>query len=415
MSTELSSPISQHLARVQELTKPVLEFLTQSVWARRKDEPGIADFVVGNPHDMPLPGFVVALRRQLEPRSPDWFAYKLSERAAQELVANNLSAGDAGDEFDPDDIFMTTGAFAGLAIVLKTILDPGDEVIYISPPWFFYGTLIASEGGVPVRVEADPADFDLDVSAIANAITPRTRAIIVNSPNNPTGRIYPPATLARLADELERASERNGRAIYLLSDEAYRRIVFDNATFHSPATFYPRSFVVYTYGKQLLTPGQRLGYVALPPSMPEAERERLRPAITLSQIMCGFAFPNALLQHALPELESMAIDTGQIQRKRDRLVEGLRSIGYQIHAPQGTFYLLPRAPIADDFAFFELLAQRDVFVLPGTAVELPGYFRISLTATEPMIDHALPVFAEAFAHFSRTNGTHTGRGAQVRG
>jgi aspartate aminotransferase len=396
--------VSRRIAALQGLTRPLLDFFTRSTWAQRAGTPGVADFVVGNPHEMPLPGFVDALRRQVEPRTPDWFAYTMSAPNAQHVVAASLSARRGGEPFDPSDIFMTSGAFAGLTVLLKTLLDPSDEVIFLSPPWFFYEALIVGEGGVPVRVRANPPNFDLDLAAIAEAITPRTRAIIVNSPNNPSGRIYPAATLTALADLLRRASERIGHTIYLLSDEAYSRIVFDGRSFPSPADFYPSSIIVYTYGKTLLTPGQRLGYLALPPGMPAPEREALRPAITLAQVVSGYAFPNALLQHAVADLDKLSIDVEQLQRKRDHLVAGLRNIGYELQMPEGTFYLLPRSPIADDIRFVEVLAERDVFVLPGAAVELPGFFRISLTATDEMIERALPLFAAAFESVAKRTG-----------
>jgi aspartate aminotransferase len=194
------------------------------------------------------------------------------------------------------------------------------------------------------------------------------------------------------------ASQRFGRTIYLLSDEAYRRIVYDGREYRSPAEFYPHTFVLYTYGKTLLTPGQRLGYIALPPTMPG--REQLRMAITTAQILTGYAFPNALLQHALGDLERLSIDIGQLQRKRDRLVAALRDSGYELHAPEGTFYLLPRSPLADDLAFIEMLAERDIFCLPGSVVEMPGYFRVSLTANEAMIERAIPGFAAAMQQAS---------------
>src|SRR5262249_12384139 len=223
--------------------------------------------------------------------------------------------------------------------------------IFVSPPWFFYEALISARGARPVRVKMDPATFDLDLAAIAAAITERTRAILVNSPNNPTGKIYPPETLAGLARVLTEASSRIGHTIYLLSDEAYSRIIYDGRQFHSPSTYYPNTFVLYTYGKTLLTPGQRLGYIALPPAVPE--RELLRPAVLTSQIVTGYAFPNALLQHALPDLERLSIDVAQLQRRRDRMVAALHEIGYNLHSPEATFYLLPRAPLADDEAFIE--------------------------------------------------------------
>jgi aspartate aminotransferase len=390
-----ATTVSRKNQALQDLTAPVVSFLTGSTWARRKGEPGLADFVVGNPQEVPLPGFVDALREQIEPRANDWFAYQMNDPGACAVVASSLSERLGGAPFDPDDILMTTGAFAGLSVALKTLIDPGDEVIFVSPPWFFYETLIAAEGGVPVRIRVRPPRFDLDVTDIAAAITERTRAVVINSPNNPTGRIYPAGTLRALAAVLERASVEHGRRIYLVSDEAYSRIVFDGRQFVSPTRYYPWSVLIYTYGKTLLTPGQRLGYIALPPEMPSGDRELLRGALTLSQIVTGYAFPNALLQHALPDLEPLSIDIAALQRKRDRLVGALREVGYEVGVPEGTFYLLPKAPVADDLAFVEELAARDVFVLPGAAVELPGYFRVSLTATDEMIEQALPVFAAA--------------------
>jgi aspartate aminotransferase len=244
-----------------------------------------------------------------------------------------------------------------------------------------------------VRVKIDPHTFDLDLEAIGRAITPRTRGILVNSPNNPTGKIYPARTLEGLAHRLTEASARNGRAIYLFSDEAYSRILFDGRAYLSPTAFYPNSFLLYTYGKTLLTPGERLGYVALPPAMPD--RLALRQALLLAQVITGYAFPNTLLQHALGDIEELSIDIPHLQYKRDRMVAALREMGYEVHVPEGTFYLLPRSPLADDEAFINLLAEYDTFCLPGTAVEMPGYFRISLTANDEMIDRALPGFAAA--------------------
>lgn len=383
---------SQRVERIQAAVEPVLAFLTQSTWAERQGDSTICDFVVGNPHEMPLPEFTAALGRWSVPQNKDWFAYKMSEPTARAVVANSLRER-RGLPFAEEDIAMTTGAFAALAVVLGAIVDPGDEVIFISPPWFFYEALIVANGGTPVRVRCDLATFDLDLEAIAAAITERTRAIIVNSPNNPTGKIYPPATLEGLAGILRAASERLGREIYILSDEAYSRIIYDDRPYISPTQFYPNTFLLYTYGKTLLTPGQRLGYIALPPTMPN--RDEMRAAIQASQVMMAYAYPNALLQHALPDLEQLSIDITHLQHKRDRMVAALGAMGYEVDAPEGTFYLLPKAPQPDDLAFIERLAAHNVFCLPGTVVELPGYFRISLTANDDMIERGLPGFAAA--------------------
>jgi aspartate aminotransferase len=241
-----------------------------------------------------------------------------------------------------------------------------------------------------VQANLPPPDFELDLDAIAAGITDRTRAIIVNSPHNPTGRIYSAESLEALAQLLTRESQRRGRPIYLISDESYRRIVFGDAQFVTPARFYPHTLIVYTYGKTLLTPGQRVGYVAWSPAMPQPDV--LRAAFFAVQLGMGFAFPNALLQHALADLERLSIDVKQLERKRDRMVEALRALGYEVQVPDGTFYLIPRSPIPDDVALMDRLAELDVFVLPGILCDLPGYFRISLTATEEMIERSLAAF-----------------------
>ena len=389
-----SQIVSRRIAAIHAAT-PVLEFLTASFQARRQNEPGVANFLFGNPHEMPLPGFVEALRHWSVPQDKDWFAYKFNDPKAQAAVAAVLRER-RNVPFDPVDIFLTNGATGGLAITLGAVVDPGDEVVFISPPWFFYEAFIVGAGGVPVRAKIDPTTFDLDVDAIAAAFSPRTRAVIVNSPHNPTGKLYPPETLQRLSAALTAASERNSRPIYLLSDEAYSRIVFDGRPYHSPTAFYPRSFLIYTYGKTLLTPGQRLGYIALPPSMPD--REQMHGALALSQLVSGFAVANALLQHALADVEALSIDIAHLQQKRDRLVGALKGMGYEVHVPEGTFYLLPKSPWADDRAFADLLLTHDILVLPGTWVELPGYFRISLTANDEMIERSLPGFAAAWEY-----------------
>jgi aspartate aminotransferase len=316
----------------------------------------------------------------------------MNEPQSQEVVAESLRKRN-GIAYQPGDIFMTTGAFSALAICLTAVVNPGDEVIFLSPPWFFYETLILGAGGIPVRVKVDAKTFDLDLVAIQAAITDKTRAIIVNSPNNPTGRIYSPQILAELARLLTSAQKRTQRPIYLLSDESYNRIVFDGNVFNSPTAFYPYSFLIYTYGKTLLTPGQRIGYIAMPPEMPE--RETMRGALLTAQFTLGWPFPNAIMQYALPELEQLSIDIPHLQRKRDRMVKALGEMGYDLHTPEGTFYLMPRSPLADDLAFTRLLMKHKIYCLPGAAFEMPGYFRISLTANDEMIERSLPGFEAA--------------------
>ncbi len=373
--------------------EPFMRFFNGPIWARNA-EPGVANFAVGNPQEMPLPAYVDALTRWLPPQDKDWFAYKLSEPKSRATVARTL-AGLTGLDWDPDDVFMTNGGFAALATTFRAIVEPGDEVVFLSPPWFFYEILILAAGGVPVRLPLEAPAFDLDPAAVEAAITPRTRAVLVNSPHNPSGRIYGLDALRELGTVLARASERIGHTIHLVSDEPYNRIVFDGRRFHSPAEAYPGTIVTYSYGKTLLAPGMRIGYVAVPPTSPD--REALREAMFIAQIASGYAFPNALLQHAIEDIEQLSIDIGALERRRDRLVPALRDIGYETTMPEGTFYVMARSPIADDEAFAARLADLGVLVLPGSVVELPGWFRISLTASDAMVDTGIPGFRAAFA------------------
>ena len=177
-----------------------------------------------------MPAYVDALARALTPQDKDWFAYKMSEPRSRATVARTLTSR-TGLEYDPLDIQMTNGGFAALAVTLRAIVEPGDEVIFLSPPWFFYELLIVAAGGTAVRLKLDPPGFDLDPGAIAAAITPQTRAIIVNTPHNPSGRVYPAADLAAIGALLESASQQNGRTIHLIADEPYNRILFDGRTF----------------------------------------------------------------------------------------------------------------------------------------------------------------------------------------
>ena len=267
--------------------------------------------------------------------------------AAQEAAAASLGQL-TGLPFESHDILLTPGGFAALVLGVKVVGGIGDEVIFSLPPWFAYEVLIVEAGLVPVKVGIDLATLDLDIDAIAASITPRTRIVIVNSPNNPTGRVYGPETLGRLATVLEEASLRHGRRIFLLSDEPYNRIVFRGGQFRTPAEFYPHTLVAYSYGKTLLAPGQRIGYLALPPALPD--RPALRRAVHDLQIAVGWAFPNAVMQYALPELEQQPPGLTGLAHRRSRQGEpgpdGRRADGDGVPGPPagGHVLSLPALP-----------------------------------------------------------------------
>jgi aspartate aminotransferase len=377
--------------RMRASVAPFLSFFN-GPFSRLNLEPGVANFAVGNPQELPIPAYVEALQRHVVPRDKDWFAYKVAEPASQRIVADTLTRR-TGLAWDPADVAMTNGGFAALAVAMRALVEPGDEVVFLSPPWFFYEFLALAAGGEPVRVKLDPPEFDLNLAGIDAAITSRTRAVIVNSPHNPSGRIYSTDVLRELATLLSDASARIGHPIWIISDEPYNRIVFDGRSFSSPAEHYPYTIITYSYGKTLLAPGQRIGYLTVPPTTPG--REELREAIYLEQASTGYAFPNALLQHALGDIEPLSIDVAAMQARRDRLVPALNQLGFEASMPEGTFYTMARSPIPDDVAFAEILARHRVLVLPGTIVEVPGWFRVSLTASAEMVEMGIPRFAAA--------------------
>lgn len=366
-----------------------------------KDDPDALDLTFGNPHEMALPGLPAALRAHAEPRSVDWFAYKSSERPAQEVVAAALSR-ELGLAFEPDDVAMTQGAFGAMSLAFALLADAGDEVVIPVPGWFCYEPMLRAADLVPVGAPLDPVSFDLDVDAIARAITPRTRIVVVNSPANPTGRIYPGSAWQALAEVLELASRAHGRRIWLLSDEPYRRIRFDGVDFTSPAGAYPWTLIDYSYGKVLLAPGQRLGYLALSPLIPTAEREELRTALFPLGLAIGWGFPDAVMQYSVPELEKLSLDMAELTRKRDRMYGALADAGFEVTRPEGTFYLWGRAPGGDAVRFCTALEARGVYVMPGTLFAQPRHFRISLTATMEMIDRAVPHLVDVAAEFGGT-------------
>lgn len=381
---------TSRISAITNANRALLSYLP--VWEKHRGNPQVADFAFGNPQEMVVQGFPGALASATSPQDKNHYAYKFSEPRSQRAVADYLTSW-RGQPFEPEDIAMTPGAFGAIATALLTLVDPGSEVVYCDPPWFFYESMVLSVGGTPVSVPVRSDDFDLDLDAIADAITDKTRLVIVNTPHNPTGRIYPPSTLTGLSDLLTEASERHGAPIYLLSDEPYSRLVFSDATFTSPAEYYPYTLISYSYGKILLTPGQRVGWLALSPSMPD--RAALRSDIFMAQIAGGWLFPSAVMQYSLEELHGLAIDLVELERKRDVFSDELESAGYELRRPEGTFYLWLRSPDPDDGAFAGRMAEEDVLVLPGSTCAAPGFFRISLTGTMEMIERSLPAFRSA--------------------
>lgn len=371
----------------------VKDFYFTSRYGERRGDPSICDLTFGNPHEMPLPGLVAALRERAVPHDKNWFAYKTSEEDPQRFLAERLRK-ELNLAFEPADIALTTGAFAAIAVAFRLVLDAGDEVVFSEPAWFCYEPMLLAADLVPRKVLLKTPSFDLDLAAIEAKIGPKTRMVIVNSPHNPTGRIYGRESLSELAELLERASARYGRRVFLLSDEPYRRLRFDGRDYTSPAAIYPWTLVSYSYGKVLLAPGQRLGYLAFSPLMPRDERQALRGMMFSTEMALGWCFPNAVMQYAVPDLETLSIDLAALARRRDRLTTTLLAAGYGVLRPEGAFYLWSKWRPGRPDQLWNRLADRDVFVLPGSMMSAPDYFRISLTASDTMIERAMRAFED---------------------
>jgi aspartate aminotransferase len=306
----------------------------------------------------------------------------------REAVAARLTKA-TGLPYTANHVLMTVGAGAALNTVLKALLDPGDEVI-TAAPFFVEYTFYAENYGGRLVVVPPRDDLTPDVERIAAAITPRTRAIILNSPNNPSGVIYPASTFVALEALLQRI----GQPIVLISDEPYRALVFDDVAVPEVAPLVTRTIVATSWSKSLAIPGERIGYLAFSPRMPEAGA--LFEACTFTSRVLGFVNAPALWQWVVAEVGDQVIDVAPYREKRDLMYQGLVEIGYQCVKPQGAFYVFPRTPIPDDVAFVRMLAEEGVLTVPGSGFGMASHIRVSLTVERDTVVRALPGFARAF-------------------
>ena len=307
----------------------------------------------------------------------------------RQAVARKINKA-TGLAISADHIVMSCGAGGALNVILKSLLDPGDEVIILKPFFLEYPFYIENYCGV-VKYADTAADFSLDIAAIAKTITRKTKAIIINSPNNPTGKVYTKKNIADLARLLKEKGKEQERPIYLISDEAYAEIVFDNTEMPSVLTAYPNSIIAYSYSKTLSLPGERIGYIAVNPKIHEAN-DLIKALILCTRIM-GFVNAPALMQRIVANLQHITVDVKIYQKKRDLLCRGLAKAGYAFIKPEGAFYLFVKSPIADDVEYAQLLLQKNILVVPGSGFGTPGYFRIAFCVDDETIRKSMEGFA----------------------
>jgi aspartate aminotransferase len=374
--------------------------LERSSWIRRMFEEGIRlkaergaenifDFSLGNPTEDPPAGVVATFRRLAQLNAPGSHGYMPNSgfSATRRTVAEHLRR-DTGLEFTENLIVMTTGCAGAMNVALKAILDPGDEVIVLMPFFPDYQFYITNHGGRMVSVETDE-NFSLDVPAIESKITPRTRAIILNSPNNPTGVIYSETVLRSLEAVLQHA----GHTIVVLSDEPYKSIVYDGAKCPEMASIVSNCIITTSWSKTWALAGERIGYLAISPRIPGAEA--LSNACTFTNRILGFINAPAIWQLVAAEAPEETTDMVAYQEKRELMCNGLAKLGYEVRKPQGAFYVFLKSPIADDLAFSRILQDEGVLAVPGGGFGRGGYVRLSLTVPRDTIIRSLPAFGRA--------------------
>jgi aspartate aminotransferase len=384
------------------VAKGIHQQLERSSWIRKMFEEGIRlkaergeenifDFTLGNPGEDPPKSVLEAFQRLARRNAPGSHGYmpNAGYPAVRAKIAEQLRRN-TGVPFTTDSIIMTVGCAGAMNATLKAILDPGDEVMVLMPFFPDYQFYISNHGGRMVPVETKE-DFSLDVAAIESRITPNTRVIILNSPNNPTGAIYSEAELRALEAALQRADH----PIVVLSDEPYKYFVYDGGKAPEIASIISNCIITTSYSKTWALAGERIGYLAISPRLPEAEA--LGHACTFTNRILGFINAPAIWQLVTAEAPEVAPDLSIYQDKRDLMCNSLAEMGYQVHKPEGAFYVFPKTPIPDDVAFIRILQAEGVLAVPGSGFGRSGYIRLSLTVPRETIERSMPGFASALA------------------
>ena len=390
------------------VSKRTLRSMQEGGWIRRMFEVGtvlmqkhgaenVFDLSLGNPVMEPPKELVAEMRRIASSDTPGLHRYMpnagyVETRAA---VAQSLSE-ETGFPFTANEIVMTCGAAGALNVIFESILNPGDEVVIFAPYFGEFTFYIENHQGRPVVAPTDDA-FIPDLTSLEGLITPKTRAVLINSPNNPSGALYPEGVVRQLGELLGRKEREFGSEIFLLSDEPYRRILFDGLTYPHIFTHHHASVAVHSHSKDLAVPGERIGYIAVNPEY-EGKGQLLNGIIFWNRSL-GFVNGPAVMQHAIRGLQGVSVDAAEYQRKRDYLYRELSGMGYRVVKPQGAFYMFPKSPIEDDVAFVDALQQKRVLTVPGVGFGSPGNFRLSYCVEDRVLEGALEGFAGCAKEF----------------
>ena len=375
-------------------------------WIRRMFEEGIAmkkkygienvyDLSLGNPIMEPPPEFKAEIKRLAN--NPFKGMHGYMENAGypetRAAVGEQLTR-ETGIKLTEKDVIMAVGAAGAINVALKTILEPGDEVLLFIPWFVDYFNYVENHDGVVKPVPTDE-HFLPDLAALEAAITPRTKALLINSPNNPTGVVYEADLMQQMADILRKKEKEYGTEIFIVSDEPYKKIIYDGLKYPSPLNFHRHSIIATSHSKDLSIPGERIGYVALHPDC--EDHDAMMTGLVFCTRVLGFINAPAFMQNVIRNLQQVTINVGEYQRHRDFIYDNLVRMGYQVNKPQGAFYIFPRCPIEDDVAFIhELQQEHHVLAVPGIAFGVHGYFRLVYCTDDLTLERSMPGF-EAMA------------------
>jgi len=383
--------------------------MAQGSWVRRMFEQGarlkqqygeenVFDLSLGNPVMEPPVEFHQELKRLAENPLPGMHRYmeNAGYPETRAAVAAQLTL-ETGTKFTMNDIIMTCGAAGALNVVLKTILNQGDEVIIFAPYFAEYINYIDNHGGI-TRVVPTDEQFIPKLDILETTIGAKTKAVLINSPNNPSGVVYGEDLVHQLGELLSKKETQYGTQIFLISDEAYRKIIYDGLKYPSPLLHHPQSIIVTSHSKDLALPGERIGYIAVNPTC--SQREELVGGLIHCNRTLGYVNAPALMQHLVSRLQSVTVPVAEYQQRRDFLYDHLNEMGYSVMKPQGAFYLFPKSPLEDDVAFVRELQSWRVLTVPGRGFGTPGYFRISYCVDDRTLEGSLAGFRNTAQKFN---------------
>lgn len=352
----------------------------------------VYDFSIGNPN-VPAPekvrDTIERLLREEDPVDLHGYMPNAGFLEVRARIADSLNKR-FDTSFDAGNIMMTVGAAGGLNCALKALLNPGDEVLSFAPYFVEYKNYVANYDGVLKEIRPDTETFQPDLKAFEEAVTPKTRALIINNPNNPSGVIYPGSTIQAIADILERKQKEYGSEIFIISDEPYRELVYTDAKVPYITKYYANTIVGYSFSKTLSLPGERIGYLVIPSEA--AEHERLFQAVTIANRVLGFVNAPSLMQKVVAECLDEKADIGFYARNRDVLYEALREYGYSCIKPEGAFYMFIKSPVPDEKEFVAEAKKEHILLVPGSSFACAGFVRLSYCVAYETCVNSLPGF-----------------------